>query len=223
MTNKKTFEEDAGNIILGAFSAIQNAQSFCEEAQILHDHKKYARAYVLSHFAREECGKAMMLARAAIEIDLGVKVNWKKLKKRLRCHKQKIINDNFLSRLVLHGVEASATKKNDSDLLQYEHVFSTVKARNDKKNESLYVNYKDGQFVSPSDSISERQSQRNLELASFRSALLVPLLKPYAEKFSGVDFGKDKHPLEDFLKAALPGFLGETLNLSKKILNEKKP
>lgn len=62
----------------------ENACELIDEAEILLQHKKYARAYLSAHISVEEFGKLPMLHSVALNVHNGVKVDWKALNKRLR-------------------------------------------------------------------------------------------------------------------------------------------
>ena len=68
----------------------ENACELLEEAELLYNHEKYARAYLCAHIAFEEFGKLPMLNTVVLNINQGIKTDWKKLNRRIRDHKQKI-------------------------------------------------------------------------------------------------------------------------------------
>ncbi|MGE7928211.1 AbiV family abortive infection protein [Lysinibacillus xylanilyticus] len=68
----------------------ENACELLEEAELLYNNQKYARAYLCAHIAFEEFGKLPMLNTAALNVYNGVKIDWKYLSKRIRDHKRKI-------------------------------------------------------------------------------------------------------------------------------------
>ena len=156
-------------IFEGAMKCLKNAQDLCDEAEILHKHDKFARSFALSHFAREEFGKCFMLFRALVDVASGQKVDWKKLNRRFRDHKQKLVNDCVIS-ASMFGSELKAHG------LPLEDVFSGINFKNDRKNNCLYTDWSDGSFTLPSDMITEDQSERNLSLAIYRIAKLTPQL-----------------------------------------------
>ena len=67
----------------------ENANELLEEAEILYNHKKFARAHACAQFSIEEFGKLPMLRTVATQVSKGDKVNWKDLNTRLRDHKRK--------------------------------------------------------------------------------------------------------------------------------------
>jgi len=68
----------------------ENACELLEEAELLYNHEKYARAYLCAHIAFEEFGKLPMLNTVALNVYNGVKTDWKYLNKRIRNHHRKI-------------------------------------------------------------------------------------------------------------------------------------
>ena len=169
MSQKKINNLKFDTIFEGAIKCLRNAQELCDEAEILHKHGKYARAFALSHFAREEFGKSLMLFRVLVDVSAGVKVDWKKLNRRFRDHKQKLVNDSAIS-TTLFGHEWKRQG------LPLEGLFAGIDFKNDRKNSCLYTDWKDGSFTLPSDTITENQSERNLSLAIYRIAKLGPKL-----------------------------------------------
>lgn len=180
----------------GAIKCLRNAQELCDESEILHEHGKFARSFALSHFAREEFGKSFMLFRVLVDVTAGVKVDWKKLNRRFRDHKQKLVNDSAIS-TSLFGKE---WKDNG---LPLEGLFAGIDFKNDRKNSCLYTDWKDGGFTLPSDTITERQSERNLSLAIYRIAKLGPAL---------VELQKLKGVSKQVLKAKYPDKIPESLD-----------
>ena len=165
----------------GAVKVIRNAQCLVDEAHTLHDHKMYARSYALSHFSREEFGKSFMLIRAAVEVSLNIVVDWIKLSKRFRDHKQKIVNDSVLSWILFANMEIDGKK------IDLEGLLSTTENKNNRKNECLYVDWANKKkFVSPEEIVTKEKSERNLSLAEYRIALYSPLIIKIIKNFSSI-------------------------------------
>ncbi len=61
----------------------QNALDMLTEADILFEHKRYARAYALAHLAGEEFAKLAILYRAGLDAMRGFVVEWETLKKKI--------------------------------------------------------------------------------------------------------------------------------------------
>jgi AbiV family abortive infection protein len=183
----------------GAIKCLRNAQELCDESGILHKHGKYARSFALSHFAREEFGKSLMLFRVLVDVSAGVKVDWKKLNRRFRDHKQKLVNDYTIS-IALFGHE---WKKQG---LPIEELFAGIDFKNDRKNTCLYTDWQDGTFTLPSDTITEKQSERNLSLAIYRIATLGPKLVQLQE-LKGTNKKELRKKYPEVMPSDLNGFL----------------
>lgn len=151
-------------IIEGAFKTVHNAQCLCDEAELLHNNKMYARSYALSHLAREEFAKSLMLYKVAIQVLNKQKVEWKKLDRRFRDHKEKVVNDRVLTHMIFQMI-----KGDDASPLDPKILFNsgTIDFANKRKNQSLYVDWESGEFISPEENFTERLSYRNLEIAKF--------------------------------------------------------
>lgn len=66
----------------GIAAAFSNAESLIEEAMVLLQSGFHARAYTLSHIAREELAKITMFYTTGLRILAGKPVDWKKLYRR---------------------------------------------------------------------------------------------------------------------------------------------
>ncbi|HAS6798609.1 hypothetical protein BBM02_06110 [Vibrio parahaemolyticus] len=156
-------------LIEGALKIVRNAQCLCDEAELLHQNKMYARSYALSHLAREEFAKSMMIYKVSIQVLCKAKVDWKKLDRRFRDHKEKVVNDRALTMMIFNDI-----LKQKNDAISPDVLFNrgTVDFTNNRKNQSFYVDWEKGKFVSPEENFTERQSFRNLEIAKFRIELV---------------------------------------------------
>ncbi|WKA60295.1 AbiV family abortive infection protein [Planococcus shenhongbingii] len=67
----------------------ENAIELLEDAELLYNNEKYARAHACAQFSIEEFGKLPMLLTVSAQVSKGDKVNWKDLNNRLRDHKTK--------------------------------------------------------------------------------------------------------------------------------------
>lgn len=66
-----------------------NACELIEDAELLYDHNRYARAYLAAQIAFEELGKLPMLYTTALNLYNGIDIEWKDLNFKLRNHKAK--------------------------------------------------------------------------------------------------------------------------------------
>lgn len=193
------------DVIEGALKTVRNAQQLCDESNLLHQHKMFARSYALSHLAREEVGKSAMLFKVAIDRLLDRKIDWKKVDRRFRDHKEKIVNDRVFTYMIFGRIE----KQLDPKIL---FNLGTIEYTNARKNSSLYVDWSGGKFHSPEESVSEQQSARNLNIAMYRAALMskvIPSLVEHEQKtkdeiakiFPIEEIMQSAHELQDAIKA----------------------
>lgn len=142
----------------GVDAALANARSLIEEAKLLLGGGFHARAYTLSHIAREELAKVTMLYTSGLRMLAEHPVDWSKLHKRLRDHKSKLTSDALMSFVSAPGaVEA----------VQLETMLAGTNTRNEWKNESLYIALKEGNFKTPSEMITRNKAERTIALAIF--------------------------------------------------------
>jgi AbiV family abortive infection protein len=92
----------------------ENACELIEEAEILYNHKKFARAHACAQFSIEEFAKLPMLFTIATKVSKGDKVDWKDLNRRLRDHKSKtslsfgligLMGKNMLNNLKINKID----------------------------------------------------------------------------------------------------------------------
>jgi AbiV family abortive infection protein len=139
-----------------------NAGSLIKEAEILYDNQHYARAFTLSHIAREEIAKCLMLQAAGVKVLAGHGVDFKKLFKRLRNHEQKLISEGLQNSLFALG-----TGDSEFGRLLLKTVTAASEHRNNRKNESLYVGFAEDRISKPAEGFSEKQADRNIKLAQY--------------------------------------------------------
>jgi AbiV family abortive infection protein len=150
----------------GMEALADNAGELIAEARLLHEAKAFPRAFALAHLAREELSKAQMLYAAGIRVLAKHPVDWKKLQRRLRDHKEKLRLEIVGQALLMKGSgDADMTAAADA-LLSRGHAHALTEKRNDDKNAALYVGLVDGKFIRPRETRTESQSWRTIELAS---------------------------------------------------------
>lgn len=144
-------------LIEGAVKAIKNADELFDEARLLADASRIARALLLHQISLEECGKAELLYVSLAEVLRGQPVDLKQLAKVLARHAAKNKTNAYF--LPKSEAEVAAVAQCDSkaavsafnDLKEAFHTES-----NDLKNASLYVDF-DGSFKAPSEVITREQ------------------------------------------------------------------
>ncbi|SFQ41058.1 AbiV family abortive infection protein [Variovorax sp. 770b2] len=140
-------------LIEGAVKTIKNADELFDEARLLADAGRVARALLLHQISLEECGKAELLYVSLIEVLRGQLVDLKQLSKVLARHAAKNKTNAYF--LPTTEAEISAGERNDSkaSVSAFNELKETFhKESNDLKNASLYVDF-DGTFVAPSEVI----------------------------------------------------------------------
>jgi AbiV family abortive infection protein len=140
---------------------LTNAESLIEEVAILFQNGFYARAFTLSHIAREELSKCLMLHSAGVKKLAGHPVDEKKLMARLRDHKAKLTAEHVQTSVIIAALGAT---NHGIELLQSSSILT--EHRNNRKNTSLYVGLKDEVVSTPTEQFSSEQASRNIALAT---------------------------------------------------------
>lgn len=140
---------------------LTNAESLIEEAAILFQNGFYARAFTLSHIAREELSKCLMLHSAGVKKLAEHPVDEKKLMARLRDHKAKLTAEHVQTSVIIAALGAT---NHGIELLQSSSILT--EHRNNRKNTSLYVGLKDEVVSTPTEQFSSEQASRNIALAT---------------------------------------------------------
>jgi AbiV family abortive infection protein len=129
---------------------MENAQELVEEAELLLENGRDARAFALAHLASQELIKFHFLTSVAVELARDHSVNWKKIDQLLRNHEVKIrgaILLDFIREPPQDGVYRA------SELSQRMSASGNLNAM---KNYSLYVSQIGHDFVKPSELIDHK-------------------------------------------------------------------
>jgi AbiV family abortive infection protein len=126
------------------------------------------RALALHQISMEECSKLDMLGAAAMSLVMGHPLDLHKLATAFRQHEVKNYNNAYMS--VVTDAEREARKI--GDVRQAGEIFEAQQAGihrflNTKKNASLYVDFCDGKFISPSEQITEEEAMQFQQLNAF--------------------------------------------------------
>lgn len=158
MSNKITNE----TLITGIIKSEENAKELIEEANILLDNNKLARAFTLFQLAIEELGKCAMITNYILEDDKS-KIN--KLLKELKKHKIK--TDYSIGYDMM--LYKSLNEKHKKTLLE-SFVFnsSNISLVDDYKNYSLYTSIINNEFKKPSEIITLENVQNHKFYAEIR-------------------------------------------------------
>jgi AbiV family abortive infection protein len=127
-------------------AAHRNAAALLEEADLLRRHGHCARAYFRSHIACEELGKLPILIHAAVGRRMGQSVDWRRIDRLLRDHREKYKQVLFMDSL--HGNETvrDGAEKYSADL-------ERIRAYLDMKNATLYSFKVDDEFLAPGEAV----------------------------------------------------------------------
>jgi len=165
---KETDQQLLGELVRGSQLTFDNAERLYSEAQLLGRNGAFARTLTLHQISIEECSKVDMLCAAVTSLLMGHPVDVNQLANRFRQHKVKNYNNAYMS--VTTDAERQATKRGDAE--RAIQIFKAQQAEihrwlNTNKNASLYVDYSDGKFVSPTDQITEELATQMQQLNAY--------------------------------------------------------
>lgn len=151
-------------LVRGAEKVFDNAEKLYFEAEILAKFGATARALFLHQISLEECSKIEKMGAWATGLLSGFDVDQNKVLAAFRRHSSK----NKSNAYMLEGSEAEDEAKARGDWETALHEFKKFQqefheASNDAKNASLYVDWKDGEFVSPTEQITPIMLERIIE------------------------------------------------------------
>lgn len=173
---------------------LDNARELLEEADLLLEDKKFARAYSLAHLACEEIAKTIMISRVAYEVARGKKIDWKRVNRRLRNHKEKIKDV-----LAIDFLYSSKTENNDEDVKNFYKDFKMTKYYNDFKNYSLYTSLIGDKFYKPSELFPHEFVKGFIKLAHNRFNAIEKFTLLSKDKLKEIFDSHEFKQLEDFL------------------------
>jgi AbiV family abortive infection protein len=141
--------------VRGAEKTFDNAEKLYFEATLLANAGATARALCLHQISLEECSKIENMGAWATGLLSGIEVDQNKVLAAFRRHSSK----NKSNAYMLEGSqeEKDATARGDLETAREEFrklQLDFHEASNNAKNASLYVDWNDGEFVSPSEQIT---------------------------------------------------------------------
>lgn len=140
----------------GAAIIFTNAEALYDEAQLLGQAGHFARATVLHQISMEECSKIDTLGGAATSILVGHDVDDVRLARAFRNHKAKNHANAYFARITDEEVAARERRDWKASSEAFKSLQQKFHAEvNAIKNAGLYVDFNDGQFTAPVDSIDE--------------------------------------------------------------------
>jgi AbiV family abortive infection protein len=126
-------------------AAFANATELLDEAGLLRDAGRCARAYFLAHIACEELGKLPILAAAALGGQVG-DVDWQGIDRALRSHRSKIAQALFMDSIV-------GNQTLEQGKAEYEADLGRMRVYTDLKNAALYSSLIEGRFLTPAEAV----------------------------------------------------------------------
>ncbi|OYU78870.1 MAG: hypothetical protein CFE23_16610 [Flavobacterium sp. BFFFF1] len=155
--------------------ALQNAEELYDEAVILKNNEKIARAYTLFQFSIEEIGKAAMTFDFALHGNLSDSKEIKIFLDKFRDHKIKTETSQGIDFMfAMRADESEFTKKLLLNFLGKDKKLS-LNLSNNKKNNSLYVGLIDNKFCLPQEMISKK----DLDEIELYANLRLKIAKPF--------------------------------------------
>lgn len=131
---------------------LKNAQELFEEAEILKEHKRYARSYTLFQICIEEVGKTSLIYKFLLDPNKNDNSTVKKFIANFRDHKAKIVTSIAYDKMLVPIIESEEDnelkQKWESEILNQ---LNSVNKYNDYKNYSLYTSFYDNDFCIPSE------------------------------------------------------------------------
>lgn len=182
---------------------LSNADDLTEESAILFQAARYARAFTLSHLAREELSKVVMLMALDGKLKSNLKVDWSSFWKRFRNHKAKITNSEIWL-LSMSGLNSS--------VVSMEMVDSYATALNDLKNNSLYVSHGGQGLLNPSEVIDENQARVSILSARLLFELFKDMWTNH-QKFDWESASGVKEEIRNYMNIVETGSIEEVRSL----------
>lgn len=142
--------------------ALQNSAELLDEAELLFQHAKFARAYTLAHLSSEELAKLPILAAAGANLANGKTISWTKLDERLRSHTAKLKGLLFVD-LLRTGADPTAKV-----IQVHKQAMSRVDLFNALKNASLYAGVYQGDLYRPNGIFTEKIASEALAISRNR-------------------------------------------------------
>ncbi|WP_165775225.1 AbiV family abortive infection protein [Nitrosotalea sinensis] len=161
--------------------ALDNSRLICDEAQFLIDKNHYARGFALSIISLEESAKSFLLR--LISLDL---VYEDKTMKFVRNHESKLQQSSQILSLSPKLIQAfvglaqmaqdagyikteiEIPKNYHEKIKQLEEITQMVAKYHNKKNDSLYVDVREGRIINPNEITKKEQASTIAEMADMQ-------------------------------------------------------
>ena len=130
-------------LIVARNKIIDNAKSLYEEASLLYENKKYARAYFLLCIANEELGKSIIVTSAIIDL-IAETIDWNQFWKDFRNHKQKTRTIEHMENIFVSS---------DTNFTDPKEIQRLIPVLEEMKMASLYSDMLHTEFIVPNEFI----------------------------------------------------------------------
>jgi AbiV family abortive infection protein len=151
-------------LVRGAEKTFDNAEKLYFEAALLAKAGATARALCLHQISLEECSKIETMGAWATSLLSGREVNQNKVLAAFRRHSAKNKNNAYMMKGLQEEKDAKARGDWEAALKEFKKFqMEFDEASNDAKNASLYVDWRDGEFVSPSERITPEMLAQTIE------------------------------------------------------------
>jgi AbiV family abortive infection protein len=175
---------DDNNLIEGIRKCIINAKSLIDDALLLKEHGRFARAYTLFQLSIEELGKSSILYFFATLQDVDKETNLKKFRKEFLNHKVKTERAINFDAIILSSIKEKTDRHKFLYSILMEH--QNIEIFNDLKNYSLYTSLIEDKFLLPCETISEELLSEIEARATVRFDLIKPTIEFLLKGFDEV-------------------------------------
>jgi len=156
------------NLILTIQKCIENARELFDEAEILKQNNKYARAYTLYHLASEEIGKTSLVYDFLLKNDYSEEIKRTFLNK-YRDHKSKIELSTKVLKVAILILEDEISR---DTLNQLSYSKEAISFFNDTKNNSLYTDISKTIPLKPSDILNSENEIKEIKDSTFTKLIV---------------------------------------------------
>lgn len=158
------------SVIEGIYLTLDNCKELIIDAKLLLSEDRFSRSFSLAQLANEEVGKAVLLFYLYVDLISGRRkeINFKEFENKFRSHKEK----TFLATSIDFMNYADSDPKREKIDEFCKDVFEEIKLGKNEynilKNNSLYVGYSNGKFVSPQINLSKEIAENFTKKAELR-------------------------------------------------------
>jgi len=185
--------------------AVVNAGQLVDEAKILKEHQKFARAFTLYQLSIEEIGKASMAFSFLLFGNLGDDEEQKLFSKEFRDHKTKTKRATGIDLSIARTIDNREVSK--TLILNVVKQYGEVDKINNYKNYSLYTSLIDGAVCLPSEFINQQlvedlgfYAQIRFEASRQYFEAAIRDLDELVKAKDAMDFDKILQENEEFMK-----------------------